>query len=73
MRINLKKTMSFGDTDHLMKRDNYNVKSKDKKTKKKKKTNQHLTKHCPRHNGPKALSTLTHSTPLIQSRSFNKL
>ena len=28
-------------------------------------------KHC--HNGPKALSTSTHSTPLVQSRSFNKL
>ena len=39
MRFNLKKTTSFGDTDHLMKRDNYNVKSKDKKTKKKKKIN----------------------------------
>ena len=30
-------------------------------------------KHCQRHNGPKALSTLTHSTTLVQSRSFNKL
>ena len=30
-------------------------------------------KLCQRHNGPKALSTLTHSTPLVQSRSFNKL
>ena len=28
-------------------------------------------KHCQRHNGPKALSTLTHSTPLVQSRNFN--
>ena len=34
---------------------------------------QHTTniKHC--HNGPKALSTLTHSTSLVQNRSFNKL
>ena len=30
-------------------------------------------KHSKRHNGPKALRTLTHSTPLVQSRSFNKL
>ena len=30
------------------------------------------SKHCQRHNGTKALSTLTHSTPLVQSRSFNK-
>ena len=30
-------------------------------------------KHCQRHNGPKALSTLTHSTPLVQSRNINKL
>ena len=32
-----------------------------------------IFKHCQRHNGPKALSTLIHSTPLVQSRSFNKL
>ena len=30
-------------------------------------------KHRQRHNGPKALSTLTHTTPLIQSRNFKKL
>ena len=30
-------------------------------------------KHCQRHNGPKTLSTLTQSTPLVQNRSFNKL
>ena len=31
-------------------------------------------KNCQRHNGPKALSTLTHSTPLVQSSTcFNKL
>ena len=30
-------------------------------------------RHCQRHNRPKALSTLTHSTTLLQSRSFNKL
>ena len=30
-------------------------------------------KHCQRHNGPKAFSTLTHSTPSVQSRSINKL
>ena len=31
-----------------------------------------INKYCQRHNGPKALSTqLTHSTPFIQSRSFN--
>ena len=30
-------------------------------------------KHCKRRNRPKALSTLTHSTPFVQSRSFNKL
>ena len=30
-------------------------------------------KHCQMHNAPKALSTLNHSTPLVQSRSFNKL
>ena len=29
--------------------------------------------HYQRHNAPKALSTLTHSLPLLQSRSFNKL
>ena len=28
-------------------------------------------KHCQGHNGPKALSTLTLSTPLVQCRSFN--
>ena len=39
MIINLKKTMSFGDANQQVKRDNYNVKSKDKKTKKKKKIN----------------------------------
>ena len=31
-----------------------------------------LVKHYQRHSGPKTLSTLTHSTPLVQSRSFNK-
>ena len=30
-------------------------------------------KHCQRHNGPKALSILTQSTPLVESRSFNKI
>ena len=30
-------------------------------------------KHCERRNVPKALSTLTHSTTSVQSRSFNKL
>ena len=30
-------------------------------------------KHCQRNNGPKALITLTHSTPFTKSRSFNKL
>ena len=31
-----------------------------------------INNYCQRHNGPKALSTqLTHSTPFIQSRSFN--
>ena len=30
-------------------------------------------KHCQRHNGPEVLSNLTHSTPSVQSRSFNKL
>ena len=35
--------------------------------------NQILKKHCKRHDGPKALSTLTYITPLVQSRSFNKL
>ena len=30
-------------------------------------------KHCQRHDGPKALSILTQSTPLVQNRSFNKL
>ena len=30
-------------------------------------------KLCQRQNRPKALSTLTHSTPLVQSKSFNKL
>ena len=29
--------------------------------------------HCQGHNGSKALRTLTHSTPLVQSRSSNKL
>ena len=29
-------------------------------------------KHCQRHNRPKKLSTLTHSTPPVQSKSFNK-
>ena len=29
-------------------------------------------KHCQRYKGPKALSTVTHSTPLIQSRSFTR-
>ena len=29
-------------------------------------------KHCLRHDGPMALSTLAHSIPLILSRSFNK-
>ena len=29
--------------------------------------------HCKRHDGPKALSTLTHITHLVQSSSFNKL
>ena len=29
--------------------------------------------HYQRHNGPKALSSLTLSTPVVQSRSFNKL
>ena len=33
----------------------------------------HTKKHCKRHNRPKVLSTLNHSTPLVQSRSFNKL
>ena len=28
------------------------------------------SKHCQRHNGPKALSTLTNSTPLVQRWSF---
>ena len=32
-----------------------------------------IQKHCQRHIRPKALSMLTHSTPLVQSRSFNKL
>ena len=32
-----------------------------------------LLKHCQRLNGLKALNTLTHSTPLVQSRCFNKL
>ena len=31
------------------------------------------SKHCQRHNGPKALSTLTHSIPSVQSKSFTKL
>merc|ERR1712115_745570 len=30
-------------------------------------------KHCKRQDGPKALSTLTHITPFVRSRSFNKL
>ena len=30
-------------------------------------------KYCQRPNWPKALSTMTYSTPLVQSRSFNKL
>ena len=30
-------------------------------------------KHCQKHNEPKVLSTLTHSTTLVQSRSFNKI
>ena len=30
-------------------------------------------KHSQMHNRPKALSTLTHSTPLVQSISFNEL
>ena len=29
-------------------------------------------RHCQRHMGPKALSTLTNSTYLVQSKSFNK-
>ena len=29
--------------------------------------------HYQRHNGAEALSTLTHSTPFVQSRSFNTL
>ena len=33
----------------------------------------HKYKHCQGHNGPKTLCTLTHSTSLVQSRSFNKL
>ena len=32
-----------------------------------------IQKHCQRHNRPKALSMLIHSTPLVQNRSFNKL
>ena len=32
-----------------------------------------IFKHCQRQNGPKALSTSTHSIPLVQSRSFNKI
>ena len=32
-----------------------------------------LLKHSQKHNGPKTLSTLTHSTTLFQSRGFNKL
>ena len=32
----------------------------------------HSKEHCQRHNRPKALSTLTHSPPLVQSRSFKK-
>ena len=35
--------------------------------------NRQIQKHCQRHNGPTVLNTLTHSTPLVQSRSFNKL
>ena len=31
-----------------------------------------LTKYPQRHKGSKVLRTLTHSTPLVQSRSFNK-
>ena len=30
-------------------------------------------RHCQMHNGPKALSTLTNSTYIVQSKSFNKL
>ena len=30
-----------------------------------------LLKYCQTHNGSKALSTLAHSTSLVQSRSFN--
>ena len=33
----------------------------------------HRYRHCQMHNGPKALSTSTHSTPFVQSRSFNNL
>ena len=33
----------------------------------------HPIKHCRRHNVPKALRTLTSSTPSVQSRSSNKL
>ena len=29
--------------------------------------------HYQRHNGPETFSTLTHSTPFLQNRSFNKL
>ena len=40
-------------------------------------TNHHInvnnSKHCQRHNGPKAMRTLTHSIPLVQRRSLNKL
>ena len=32
----------------------------------------HSKEHCQRHNRPKALSTLTPSPPLVQSRSFKK-
>ena len=32
-----------------------------------------INKHCQRHNRPKALGTLTHSTPFVQGKSFNKL
>ena len=32
---------------------------------------ENINRHYQRHNGPKALSALTQSTPLIQSRSFN--
>ena len=39
----------------------------------KKTTTRNITKHCPQHNGPKAVSTLTHTTPLVQSKSFKKL